>query len=72
MPDKSMQTSESIPVSAYIDTYLVMHHLLLSSERAGLKTKDIIDYAQHLNNTNHMHEFEAFLASFEFEEWISK
>tara|TARA_B100001769_G_C21531787_1_gene304717 strand:+ start:124 stop:336 length:213 start_codon:yes stop_codon:yes gene_type:complete len=70
MPDVSIQTSESIPVSAYINTYLVMHHLLLSSERAGVETKDIIKYAQHLGNTNHMHEFESFLAS--FEEWISK
>ena len=70
MPDISTQTSESIPVSAYINTYLVMHHLLLSSENAGVQTKDIVEYAQHLNKTNSMHEFEAFLAS--FEEWISK
>lgn len=47
-----------------------MHHLLLSSEAVGVQTKDIIEYAQHLNNVTNMHEFEAFLAS--FEEWILK
>ena len=36
----------------------------------GAQTKDIIEYAQHLNNVTNMHEFEAFLAS--FEEWILK
>ena len=70
MPDVGTQTSQAISVSASINTYLIMHHLLLSSESVGLQTKDIVEYAQHLNNENNMHEFEAFLAS--FEEWISK
>lgn len=70
MPDVATQTSECISVSASINTYLIMHHLLLSSEAVGLQTKDIVEYAEHLNNASNMHEFEAFLAS--FEEWISK
>tara|TARA_B100000945_G_C20181662_1_gene502590 strand:- start:403 stop:615 length:213 start_codon:yes stop_codon:yes gene_type:complete len=70
MPDVSTQTSEVIPVSAYINTYLIMHHLLLSAEEAGVNTKDIVEDAIHRNKTDNMHEFEAFLAS--FEEWISK
>jgi len=70
MPDACTQTSESISISAHINIYLVMHHLLLSSEAVGVQTKDIIEYAQHLNNVTNMHEFEAFLAS--FEEWILK
>lgn len=69
---KTIQTADVLQVSPYLNTELIIHHLLVAAENQqnGL-AQDIINDAIFLIETKKcLNNFDAYLLA--FDEWISK